>query len=165
MIDYDAETVAHGKLAETLQSYGLLEGAFVIHDIFMFLYIIIYFLGFISGVQTIFILRHRSDFTLKNVFSIITHYTLNLFSRTEYERPADQKAWGVAWVAVCLSTIATFLFFIKNTLYAVDGGSREISLGLAFPWELAHLCGATATLLFHIAASSAAKNAPELLDE
>lgn len=151
--------------ADFLEPYGLVEPAHMAHDLVLLGYTLLYLLAFISGVQTLFVLRHRANFSLKKVLSIIWLYVLNLFTTKEFTRPADQKAWGVAWVAVCFSSIACFVFFIKSGQYFLDGGSRILGLTWSIPWAIAHFCSSLAALLFHVVTNTAAKNRPELLDE
>lgn len=133
------------------------------HSIMIIVAIIFYVLVVISGIRTLYVLRNRSDFSLRRVTILTFQYIWSAISGQNWNRPPDGKAWGMVWVGVCFSTITGVIFGIKNFGYLLEGGSNILGLEWAIPWAVAHIVGSSASILFHAVIYTAAKNTPELL--
>jgi hypothetical protein len=141
----------------------MMEAGHHAHDAMTILAILLYMLGVVSGIRTLYALRQRSDFSLRSVGMITLGYLKSVLTDGKFKRAADGKAWGVIWVVVCLSTFTSAVFFIKNIEYFMDGGSRILGLYWAMPWAAAHVAAGTASFLTHAVVHATAQNTPEII--
>lgn len=144
-----------------MDTHQLIQFGHFAHSIMMVAAIFLYLLVVASGIRTLYVLRNRSDFSLRNVTWLKFQYIWSVITGRDYKRPHDGKAWGMVWVGVCFSTITGVIFVIKNFGYLLEGGSNILGLEWAVPLAVAHIVGSFASLLFHAVIHATAKNIPE----
>ena len=122
-----------------------------LHDAVLIGVIALYGLGVYSGYRALVVLSKRSDFSMRKVVEISGWCLASVFSK----RPAPSFSlihlWGLVWVIVNSSTIASVIFCVKNIEYMIDGGSRILGTEWAYPWIVAHLGAGVVALLVHAA--------------
>lgn len=144
-----------------MDTHQLIQFGHFAHSIMIVAAIFLYLLVVASGIRTLYVLRNRSDFSLRNVTWLKFQYIWSVITGRDYKRPHDGKAWGMVWVGVCFSTITGVIFVIKNFGYLLEGGSNILGLEWAVPSAVAHIVGSSASILFHAVIHATAKNIPE----
>ena len=137
----------------------------IVHNVLLIFAIVFYAIAAYSGFKALFKLRGLAEFRLAEMGGIFAAYILGLSSSAAYDRPKGDKAWGIVWLAICLSSASSMIFMALNIEYVAHNAGLSLGIKTSTIWALVHVLSSLGTILFHLAVLAAQKNNPEIFNE
>lgn len=110
-------------------------------------------------------LRNHALFHWRDVREISAKYVwYALVPARGFDRPADDRAWGILYCALWFSTFGSAVLAFLQLSDLIDLAWLEHGTWRKLRWLSGHVFQDCALILFHVSAGGAIQNTPEVFD-
>lgn len=132
----------------------------MIHPLFQALVIFIYFLGIVSGVGALTVLRRHAPYRASDTLCVVCDYIWHLLTFRAWDGDGVARLPNIFFFVTVLSTIASLYMFCLNIESLVHEMGKDLGLTTSLRWLAAHFAASVATVGFHAGVRAMAVNLP-----